>query len=136
VAWANDVPLETVGHRCEPLGSDGVWTKPGAEGGSVLSGRGRVRRLGPPEPGSDRPVPMAPPRVTLLAAAGDATLEGHRTHWGEMLTRFRTLLRRVRASQRRRAQLSGDPLLPPDAERARARATLDYYNRVGDPASC
>jgi hypothetical protein len=52
-----------------------------------------------------------------------------------MLTRFRALLRRVRASQWRRAQLSGDPLLPPDAERARARATLDYYNHVGDPAS-
>jgi hypothetical protein len=78
---------------------------------------------------------MAPPRVALLATAADETLEAHRTDWGEMLTRFRALLRRVRASQWRRAQLSGDPLLPPDAERARARATLDYYNHVGDPAS-
>jgi hypothetical protein len=78
---------------------------------------------------------MAPPPVALLAAAGDETLEAHRTDWGEMLTRFRALLRRIRASQRRRAQLSGDPLLPPDAERVRARATLDYYTRVGDPAS-
>ena len=73
--------------------------------------------------------------IALLAAAGDETLEAHITDWGEMLTRFRALLRRIRASQRRRAQLSGDPLLPPDGERARARATLDYYNRVGDPAS-
>jgi hypothetical protein len=33
----------TAGDRCEPLGSDGVWTKPGAEGGVLgLSGRGRV----------------------------------------------------------------------------------------------
>jgi hypothetical protein len=79
---------------------------------------------------------MAPPLVALLATAGDETLEAHITVWGgEMLTRFCALLRRIRASQRRRAQLSGDPLLPPDAERARARATLDYYNRVGDPAS-
>jgi hypothetical protein len=52
-----------------------------------------------------------------------------------MLAQFRALLRRVRAWQRRRGQLRGDPLLPPDAERARARAALDYYNRVGDPAS-
>src|SRR4030095_11149282 len=26
---ANDLPLETAGDRCEPLGSDGVWTKRG-----------------------------------------------------------------------------------------------------------
>jgi hypothetical protein len=78
---------------------------------------------------------MAPPQVALLTAAADATLEAHMTVWGEMLTRLRALLGRIRASQRRRAQLSGDPLLPPDAERAAARATLDYYNRVGDPAS-
>jgi hypothetical protein len=29
VAWENDVPLETVGDRCEPLGSGGMWTKRG-----------------------------------------------------------------------------------------------------------
>jgi hypothetical protein len=27
--WANDFPLETVGDRCEPFGSDGVWPKRG-----------------------------------------------------------------------------------------------------------
>ena len=26
---ANDLPLEPTGNRCEPLGSDGVWTKRG-----------------------------------------------------------------------------------------------------------
>ena len=29
MAWENDVPLETVGDRCEPLGADGMWTKRG-----------------------------------------------------------------------------------------------------------
>src|SRR4029450_910449 len=29
---ANDLPLETAGDRCEPLGSDGVWTKRGPSG--------------------------------------------------------------------------------------------------------
>jgi hypothetical protein len=28
---ANDLPLETAGDRCEPLGSDGVWTKRGPD---------------------------------------------------------------------------------------------------------
>jgi hypothetical protein len=50
-----------------------------------------------------------------------------------MLTRVRAFVRRVRASQRRRAQRRGDPLLSSDASRAGARTTLDYYNRIGDP---
>jgi hypothetical protein len=29
--WANDVPLETAGDRCEPLGTGGVWTKRGPD---------------------------------------------------------------------------------------------------------
>jgi hypothetical protein len=94
-----------------------------------------VRRPGPPRTAIGSAGPLAPPRVALLATAADETLEAHRTDWGEMLTRFRALLGRVRAWQRRRAQLSGDPLLPADAERAGARARLDYYNHVGDPAS-
>jgi hypothetical protein len=52
VAWENDVPLETVRDRCEPLGSDGMWTKrgPGPSLGRlpVPSGGGRHRRSGPP----------------------------------------------------------------------------------------
>jgi hypothetical protein len=52
-----------------------------------------------------------------------------------MLTRIRAFVRRVRASQRRRAQRRGDPLLSSDATRAGARTTLDYYNRIGDPPS-
>jgi hypothetical protein len=28
---ANDLPLETTGDRCEPLGSDGMWTKCGPD---------------------------------------------------------------------------------------------------------
>ena len=51
----------------------------------------------------------------------------------QMLTRIRALMRRVRASQRRRAQRRGDPLLSSDATRAGARTTRDYYNRTGDP---
>jgi hypothetical protein len=50
-----------------------------------------------------------------------------------MLTHIRAFVRRVRASQRRRAQRRGDPLLSSDATRARARTTLGYYNRGGDP---
>jgi hypothetical protein len=30
-AWANDLPLETAGDRCEPLGTGGVWTKCGPD---------------------------------------------------------------------------------------------------------
>jgi hypothetical protein len=49
-----------------------------------------------------------------------------------MLSWLRALMRRIRAG-RRRARPGADPLLPSHAERARARATADYYNRVGDP---
>jgi hypothetical protein len=49
-----------------------------------------------------------------------------------MLTWFRAFARRIRTG-RRRARPGADPLLASDAERARARATADYYNRVGDP---
>jgi hypothetical protein len=49
-----------------------------------------------------------------------------------MLTWLRAFVRRVRAG-RRRARPGTDPLLASDAERARARATADYHNRVGDP---
>jgi hypothetical protein len=37
---ANDLPLENVGDRCEPLGSDGVWTK---RGPGTLRSRGQGR---------------------------------------------------------------------------------------------
>jgi hypothetical protein len=50
-----------------------------------------------------------------------------------MLAWLRTLTRRVPAWRRRRAQHRADPLLASDSQRARARATADYYNRVGDP---
>jgi hypothetical protein len=50
-----------------------------------------------------------------------------------MLTRIRALVRCVPAWRRRRARKGADPLLASDSERARARATADYYNRVGDP---
>ena len=33
-----------------------------------------------------------------------------------------------------RARQAADPLLMPDPERAPARATLAYYNQVGDPS--
>jgi hypothetical protein len=49
-----------------------------------------------------------------------------------MLTQIRALMRHVRP-RRRRGQRTGDPLLSSDAERARARTTLDYYKRVGNP---
>jgi hypothetical protein len=49
-----------------------------------------------------------------------------------MLTWLRALVRGIRAG-RRRARPGADPLLASDAERARARATAGYYNRVGDP---
>jgi hypothetical protein len=38
------------------------------------------------------------------------------------------------APQRRRARHAADSLLMPDSERAPARATLAYYNQVGDPS--
>jgi hypothetical protein len=49
-----------------------------------------------------------------------------------MLSRLRAFVRRIRAA-RRRARPGADPLLASDAERARARADADHYNRVGDP---
>ena len=52
-----------------------------------------------------------------------------------MLTRIRELVRRIMAwRQGRRARQAADPLLTPDPERAPARATLAYYNQVGDPS--
>jgi hypothetical protein len=50
-----------------------------------------------------------------------------------MLTRIRTLLRRILAWWPRRSRPGADPLLATDLERARARAVADYHNRVGDP---
>jgi hypothetical protein len=50
-----------------------------------------------------------------------------------MLSWLRAFVRRIRAG-RRRARQGTDPLLSSDAERASARATANYYNRVGDPA--
>jgi hypothetical protein len=50
-----------------------------------------------------------------------------------MLTRIRALMRCLPAWRPRRARKRADPLLAPDSERARARATAEYYNRVGDP---
>jgi len=44
VAWENDVPLETVRDRCEPLGSDGMWTKRGP--GRAAQRPGTVGSLG------------------------------------------------------------------------------------------
>jgi hypothetical protein len=47
--WATDAPLETAGDRCEPLGSDGMWTKrgPDSDRSAVrygwVSGRSRSR---------------------------------------------------------------------------------------------
>jgi hypothetical protein len=52
-----------------------------------------------------------------------------------MLTRIGELVRLVMAwRQRRRARQAADPLLTPDPERAPARASLAYYNQVGDPS--
>jgi hypothetical protein len=52
-----------------------------------------------------------------------------------MLTRIGELVRRVMAwRQRRRARQVADALMTPDPERAPARATLAYYNQVGDPS--
>jgi hypothetical protein len=51
-----------------------------------------------------------------------------------MLAWLRALTRRVPAwRRRRRASHRADPLLASDSQRAPARATADYYNRVGDP---
>jgi hypothetical protein len=50
-----------------------------------------------------------------------------------MLTRIRTLLRRITTWRRRCTRQWADPLLASDTERARARAAADYHNRVGDP---
>jgi hypothetical protein len=52
-----------------------------------------------------------------------------------MLTRIGELVRRVMAWRRHRhGRQAADLLLTPDAERAPARATLAYYNQVGDPS--
>jgi hypothetical protein len=49
-----------------------------------------------------------------------------------MLSRLRAFVRRIRAG-RRRARAGAGALLASDAERARARADANHYNRVGDP---
>jgi hypothetical protein len=50
-----------------------------------------------------------------------------------MLTPIGELVRLV-MTWRRRARQAADPLLMADPERAPARATLAYYNQVGDPS--
>jgi hypothetical protein len=53
----------------------------------------------------------------------------------QMPTRIGELVRLVMAwRRRRRARHAADSLLTPDPERAPARATLAYYNQVGDPS--
>ena len=53
----------------------------------------------------------------------------------QMLTRIGELIGLVRAwRRRRRGRQAADPLLSLDSERAPARATLAYYNQVGDPS--
>jgi hypothetical protein len=53
----------------------------------------------------------------------------------QMLMRIGELKGRIRAwRQRRRGRQAADPLLWLDCERAPARATLAYYNQVGDPS--
>jgi hypothetical protein len=37
--WANDLPLETAGDRCKPLGSDGMWTKRGPDQTPQVAGQ-------------------------------------------------------------------------------------------------
>jgi hypothetical protein len=42
---ANDLPLETAGDRCEPLGADGMWTKCGPD--TPARGAAPLRMTGP-----------------------------------------------------------------------------------------
>jgi hypothetical protein len=51
-----------------------------------------------------------------------------------MLTRIGELRGLVRAWRQHRRRQAADPLLWLDSERAPARATLAYYNQVGDPS--
>jgi uncharacterized protein (DUF1330 family) len=52
----------------------------------------------------------------------------------QMFSRIGGLVRLVLAWRHRRARQAADPLLVPEPARVRARATLAYYNRVGDPS--
>ena len=54
---ANDLPLETAGDRCEPLGSDGVWTK---RGPGTPRSQGQRRSASRTLPRQGRPPPAAP----------------------------------------------------------------------------
>ena len=70
----------------------------------------------------------------LLSRADGDTWNCNNMTGGElMLTRIRTLLRRIPAWWQRCTRPGADPLLASEAERARARAAADYLNRVGDP---
>ena len=62
--WANDVPLETAGDRCEPLGSDGVWTK---RGPSTAPGKARLIA----EPGCRLPLVSSGSGDTGVCLSGD-----------------------------------------------------------------
>jgi hypothetical protein len=62
---ANDLPLETAGDRCEPLSSDGVWTK-----------RGPGQRVsGPVGLGSGEPVTCPPKVPSDVSTTADGCLE-------------------------------------------------------------
>lgn len=79
--------------------------------------------------------PTTAPQVGLLRPGlAVRPLTRNVTAGEQMLIRIGGLVRLGLAWRRhRRARRAADPLLSPDPERAWARATLAYYNRVGDP---
>jgi hypothetical protein len=79
---ANDLPLETAGDRCEPLGSDGMWTKRGPgtprwrqrrTASRTLPGKVDLRQL-PPTAG---PRPATALLGGALAGSGPRTSSGY-----------------------------------------------------------
>ena len=76
------LPVVTARAQRGPLLSDALRTQhgpvPRVPVKPVQSGRGRLRRPVLLRPGTESAGPMAPPRVALLPAAGDETLEANR----------------------------------------------------------
>jgi hypothetical protein len=123
VTWANDVV------RCpcpvRPL-TDWQGGRHGASSWRRTTALGRYHGRG---------VRLLEPQVALLRKTRSETLIPAICQPGTDAHADGDLMRLVMAwRRRRRARQAADPLLTPDLERAPARATLAYYNQVGDPS--
>jgi hypothetical protein len=111
-------PLQDVGGGPTQPGTYQFTTRP-----PICNATFTVTATPPNTPDSPGTLPFTGSHTPLLLAIGG----------GLVVAGAGLLLVRRMPTWQRRTRQGADPLLTADAERARARATAAYYNRVGDP---